>query len=288
MVNSRVRFKVTTVLILFQANLIRFYIPFLTSLRREHLKSFYRQCRTVKKSPVLPAQSPVLPAQPVDSNTDGLPWLPDGIDRNTLYRELLSAATSLKCPFTLAAVCHQNGLLDRQKQLLQDSSCHWFREFEVLALVSADVSGMTDWMAKWPMPDGMAAKITDLAKKASPSTIDAEKEPCTWTWFCKHIFALPVNNAMAERQFNLANIHLTASDSEQSKQATHLFVENILYSKQSRPTSAGKRKKITGKPLSPLNQNGSKCLCDMMSIALILQYWIAKSPHVRVHGCLQK
>ena len=103
---------------------------------------------------------------PVDSNTDGLPWLPDSIDRNTLYRELLSVATSLKCPFTLAAVCHLNGLLDRQKHLLQDSSCYWFREFEVLALVSADVSGMTDWMAKWPMPDGMAAEITDLAKKA--------------------------------------------------------------------------------------------------------------------------
>ena len=185
-----------------------------------------------------------LPVPPFSPDT--FPALPANINKAELCQELLTAATSLKCPFRLAEVCYQSGLLDRQKHLLQDVSCHWFRELEILALLSADDEGLKEWITRWPISAEMHSEIEMLAQQTQPSVPAADREPHMWMWFSHHVFALPVNNVLAERQFNLANIHLTSSDSEISKQATHLFVENVLNSRHDRFASSRRRSKVTG------------------------------------------
>ena len=50
-------------------------------------------------------------------------------------------------------------------------------------------------------------------------------------WNAKHIFSLPVHNALAERQFNIASMYLDPNMSEETIQATQLFVQNIIHKK---------------------------------------------------------
>ncbi|XP_065178845.1 uncharacterized protein LOC135809422 [Sycon ciliatum] len=166
--------------------------------------------------------------------------------KEQLWAELISAATTIKCPFTLAKICYQNGLLQRQQHLLLHPSTHWFHELEILAIVAADKPGLQQWAERWPIPDEMLAEVELIAQRTSPSVPNENKEPHAWKWFATHVFALPVNNVMAERQFNLAGIHLTNSDSEMTKQATHLFVENVIHGNDATAGSSGKRTRMTG------------------------------------------
>ena len=39
----------------------------------------------------------------------------------------------------------------------------------------------------------------------------------------------PVHNALAERQFNIADLYLDPNMSEETNQATQLFVQNIIH-----------------------------------------------------------
>ena len=48
--------------------------------------------------------------------------------------------------------------------------------------------------------------------------------PALFEWFARHIFALPVHNALAERQFNIATLYLDPNMSKESIKATQLFV----------------------------------------------------------------
>ena len=43
------------------------------------------------------------------------------------------------------------------------------------------------------------------------------------------MFSLPVHNALAERQFNIADLYLDPNMSEETNQATQLFVQNIIH-----------------------------------------------------------
>ena len=55
--------------------------------------------------------------------------------------------------------------------------------------------------------------------------------PALFEWFARHIFALPVHSALAERQFNIATLYLDPNVSEESIQATQLFVQNMINQK---------------------------------------------------------
>ena len=52
-----------------------------------------------------------------------------------------------------------------------------------------------------------------------------------YQWNARHIFSLPVHNALAERQFNIASLYLDPNMSEESGQSTQLFVQNIIHQK---------------------------------------------------------
>lgn len=94
------------------------------------------------------------------------------------------------------------------------------------------------WITKWQVSAEMLQEAAVLANQTSPSCPSAVNQPHTWRWFCPHIFSTPVNNVMAERQFNISQLYINTNESELSKQASHLFVENIIH--RSASLSSGK------------------------------------------------
>ena len=106
----------------------------------------------------------------------------------------------------------------------------WLDEFIILAYLAKQRDELCVWKDRWAMGDrdflGDIAKIANSSHVCSP---DSEQEPHLWSWCCKHIFPLPVSNTIAERQFNIASIYLSPTESEESKQSSHLFVENVLH-----------------------------------------------------------
>lgn len=61
--------------------------------------------------------------------------------------------------------------------------------------------------------------------------------------YSNHIITLPVNNVMAERQFNLASIHLGSSDSKLAKQANPLVCGKRLVQQTSQVAHSRKKSK---------------------------------------------
>eukprot|EP00117_Sycon_ciliatum_P043689 scpid18065/ scgid31604/ len=139
----------------------------------------------------------------------------------------------MKSVSALAALCVTDGLLDERSYLLHNPETHLFDEFAILTLVAADRKGLQEWRRNWPIQPGMAIEVLRLANSAEVGPPTAAGEPHAWAWYCHHIFGLPVHNVLAERQFNLANIYLSANESEISRQATQLFAQNILHGGQS-------------------------------------------------------
>ena len=76
-------------------------------------------------------------------------------------------------------------------------------------------------------PDGEGG--SRLGILPSSSKLDGGKESYRWQWYTQHVFSIPVNNVIAARQFNVADIYVHPNESETSKQATHLFVQNVLH-----------------------------------------------------------
>ena len=150
------------------------------------------------------------------------------------YIDLIELSLSLKCPEKLAGACFERQLLDQQSFLLGQSSAAWFDEFLMLTLVAQHADDFRTWLAHWPLSSEAMSEARMIAADTSPSVPNKENEPHLWQWFATYVFAMPVNNVIAERQFNIASIYLHPNESELSKQASHLFVENVLHSTPSR------------------------------------------------------
>ena len=92
----------------------------------------------------------------------------------------------------------------------------------------------------------LLAEIYYVAKRDSGVLISKEMFPCLSEWYAKHIFSLPVNNALAERQVNIVSLYLDPNMSKESNQASQLFVRNAVYEKVSksnnlRTTASGRK-----------------------------------------------
>ena len=155
---------------------------------------------------------------------------PNSEEGHSLYDHLVEVAISLKSVESLLLHCEAEGLLDSDQYLSQHPDSHWFTEFEILSLVAADTPNLIKWSSKWNIHDAsIFREIKALAECKAPPLISQELEPALYEWYAVHLFAVPVNNVVAERQFNIASIYLDPNQSELSKQATHLFVENVLH-----------------------------------------------------------
>lgn len=155
---------------------------------------------------------------------------PTSKEGQCLYDQLVEAATSLKSVKSLLAFCEKEGLLDTDQYLAQHPCTLWFTEFEILTLVAADEKNLLKWSSKWNIYESTTlGEIQSQVKSTHPCLISPMVQPALYQWYAVHLFAVPVNNVVAERQFNIGSIYLDPNQSELSKQASHLFVENVLH-----------------------------------------------------------
>lgn len=168
---------------------------------------------------------------------------------STVYMQLIEMALDLRCPEKLAETCYAIRILDEQAHLLGQPAATWFEEFSLLALMAKHRAELQTWLSRWPLSADAMPEIKAVAQRTSPSMPSRDSEPHLWKWFATYLFVMPVNNVLAERQFNIANIYVSPNESELSKQASHLFVENVLHSTASRlelysSLSASSRKSV--------------------------------------------
>ena len=77
-------------------------------------------------------------------------------------------------------------------------------------------------------------KVSKIAELSSGILVAKIQFPVLFECMAKHIFLLPVHNALAERQFNLAELYLDPNMSEESNQSIQLFVQNVIHEKKNR------------------------------------------------------
>ena len=100
-------------------------------------------------------------------------------------------------------------------------------------LVSKDRTGLIKWASIWKLQQPqLLNEIKAVAASAQSSLISKEANPHLFEFYAKHIFSVPVNNVIAERQFNLSQLYFRENMSELTKQASITFVENILHSEK--------------------------------------------------------
>lgn len=96
--------------------------------------------------------------------------------------------------------------------------------------MSKDKAGLVKWANVWNLKQPqLLNEIKAVATSHERFLINKESTPQLFEFYAKHIFSLPVNNVIAERQFNLSQLYLHDNLSELSKQASIMFVENILH-----------------------------------------------------------
>ena len=103
----------------------------------------------------------------------------------------------------------------------------------------------------------MLNKIEEIASSPQSSLISKEATPNLFEFYAKHIFSLPLNNVLAERQFNLLQLHLNDNKSELSKQATITFVKEILH--------GGKTNTMPTKAASEIHEERMKKYTQMLT-----------------------
>ncbi|XP_044176005.1 uncharacterized protein LOC122959024 [Acropora millepora] len=95
--------------------------------------------------------------------------------------------------------------------------------------VSKDKAGLVKWANVWNLQQPqLLNEIKAVATSHESFLINKESNPHLFEFYAKHIFSLPLNNVIAEQQFNLSQLYLHDNLSELSKQASIMFVENIL------------------------------------------------------------
>ena len=97
-------------------------------------------------------------------------------------------------------------------------------------LVCKDRAGLVKWAEIWSLKEPkLLNDIKRVATSPQNSLINKEANPHLFEFYVKHIFSIPVNNVIADRQFNLSQLYIQNNMSKLTKQASITFVENILH-----------------------------------------------------------
>ena len=129
-------------------------------------------------------------------------------------------------------------------------------------LVCKDRAGLVKWAEIWNLKEPkLLNDIKRVATSSQSSLISKEANPHLLEFFAKHIFSIPVNNVIAERQFNLSQLYLQSNMSELSKQASITFVENILHS--------GKTNNRTTEAAREVHEERMKTYANMLTSDLL-------------------
>ena len=164
------------------------------------------------------------------------------------YEHLLEIAQESKAVESFLLYCISQEYISKSDYILNKPETNWFLEFELVTLVSSQESKLQTWMDNWELmsDEKLLAEIYYVAKRDTGVLISKEMFPCLFEWYAKHIFSLPVDNALAERQVNIVSLYLDPNMSKESNQASQLFVRNVVYEKVSksnnlRTTASGRK-----------------------------------------------
>ena len=129
-------------------------------------------------------------------------------------------------------------------------------------LVCKDRTGLVKWAEIWNLKETkLLNDIKRVATSPQSSLISKEANPNLFEFYAKHIFSIPVNNVIAERQFNLSQLYLQNNMSKLSKQASVTFVENILHS--------GKNNNRTTEAAREIHEERMKAYANMLTSDLL-------------------
>ena len=166
---------------------------------------------------------------------DFLEFPPDSEEAECFYEVLCEMAKSSKSVEALLLYCISNGYLERNDYILRKPNTKWFLEFELIALVSSQEAKLQHWSEKWNLLDSfLLEEVSKIAELSSGILVTKIQFPMLFEWMARHIFSLPVHNALAERQFNLAELYLDPNMSEESNQSIQLFVQNVIHEEKDR------------------------------------------------------
>lgn len=119
---------------------------------------------------------------------------------------------------------------ERGKDTRSVQNCHVHGQ-NLRTLACKDRAGLVKWAEIWYIKEPkLLNDIKRAATSPQSSLISKEANSHLFEFYAKHIFSIPVNNVIAERQFNLSQLYLQNNMSELSKQASITFVENVLHS----------------------------------------------------------
>ena len=91
------------------------------------------------------------------------------------------------------------------------------------------LNGPVKWANIWELQKPqLLTEIKAISTSPESCLINKDTTPHLFEFYAKHIFSIPVNNVIAERQFNLSQLYPHDNLSELSKQASVTFVENTI------------------------------------------------------------
>ena len=153
----------------------------------------------------------------------------DSEEGEFIYESTVDGAQNFATVETLLLHYFSQDYFNRTDYLLEKCNSKWALEFELITLVSSQKSKLQHWAEKWDLLDPKILKeIAQIGEMKNEILVTKELFPLLHEWNPKPIYSLPVHNALAERQFNIPSLYLDPNMSEESIQATQLFVQNII------------------------------------------------------------
>ena len=149
-----------------------------------------------------------------------------------IYESMVDEVQNFATVETLLLRYFSPDYFDRIDYLMEKCNSKWALEFELITLVSSQKSKLRHWAEKWELLDPkMLKEIAQIGEMTNGILVTKELFTILHEWNAKHIYSLPVHNTLAERQFNITSLYLDPNMSEESIQATQLFVQNTIHKK---------------------------------------------------------
>ena len=119
-----------------------------------------------------------------------------------IYELMLEQSEGIRPVETLLLHNVSEDYLNETDHLFGNSNSKWALEFELITLVACQKLKLQHWAEMWDLLDPVLIKETQkIAEMSGGVLINKEQFLVLFEWNAKHIFSLPVHNALAEKQY---------------------------------------------------------------------------------------
>ena len=125
-----------------------------------------------------------------------------------IYKLMVEQAEGLRSVETLLLLYFSEDYLKKTDYLFGNSNSKCALEFERITLVTCQKRKLQHWVEMWDLLDPvLVEEIQKIAEMSEGILIKKEQFPAVlFEWNAKHVFPLPVHNALAEKQFNIGSM----------------------------------------------------------------------------------